>query len=274
MANFQTSDGLTLYFTDEGAGIPILCLSGLTRHSGDFSYITDKLPGTRLIKLDYRGRGRSDWAEDYTTYNILHEARDAVELLDHLGLAKAAVLGTSRGGLIAMALAATTPDRLQGVVFNDIGPEIDPQGLDAIMGFLGRNPSWKTYAEATAARATVMKGFANVPHARWRQEVEKLYHQTPQGLIINYDPRLRDAVIEAGAQPVPDLWPFYAALKDLPVAVIRGANSDLLSAETLEEMGRVIPDAILATVPDRGHIPFLDEPEALDALTKWIEQLK
>ncbi len=273
MANFETSDRLTLYFEIEGSGLPILCLSGLTRNTGDFSYISGKLSNVCLIKMDYRGRGRSDWAQDYMTYNVVRESQDALELLDHLGIARAAILGTSRGGLNALTMATMARDRLLGVAFNDIGPEIDPKGLEAIMDYLGRNPVWKTYAEATAARPRVMAGFANVPPARWREEVEKFYHQVPGGLMINYDPRLRDAVLAGSAQPIPDLWPYYEALKGLPITAIRGANSDLLSAQTHSKMGVVIPDAILATVPDRGHIPFLDEPEALSALQTWIDRL-
>ena len=109
MAFFQTSDGLKLYYTDEGEGLPLLCLSGLTRTGGDFDYVAPHLPNVRLIRMDYRGRGQSEWG-DHTTYSIPVEARDAVELLDHLGVDKAAVLGTSRGGLIAMMLAATSHD--------------------------------------------------------------------------------------------------------------------------------------------------------------------
>ena len=274
MANFQTSDGVTLYYTAEANdGVPVLCLSGLTRNSTDFSYIDGKLPGARLIKMDYRGRGKSDWVEDFHSYSVPREAQDAVELMDHLGIQKFAVLGTSRGGLIAMTLGVMCMDRLIGVAMNDIGPELETSGLSAIMGFLGRPPVWKTYAEAAAVRADVMAGFANVPDSRWRQEVEKQHHQTPNGLINTYDPHLRDAVEAASLMEVPDLWPFFASFAPLPVALIRGANSDLLSAEVFAKMQEVLPDALAVTVADRGHIPFLDEPEALDTLNKWIARL-
>ena len=119
-----------------------------------------------------------------------------------------------------------------------------------------------------------MAGFANVPASRWREEVEKQHHQTPNGLINTYDPRLRDAVEAASLLEIPDLWPFFAALAPLPVALIRGANSDLLSAEVFTKMQEVLPDALAVTVADRGHIPFLDEPEALETLNKWIARLR
>ncbi|MHA6347358.1 alpha/beta fold hydrolase [Roseivivax sp. CAU 1761] len=272
MPRFTTSDGLSLHYADEGRGLPLLCLAGLTRDHTDFDYLAPHLDGVRLIRMDYRGRGQSDWG-DPGAYQIAVEGRDALELLDHLGVESAAVLGTSRGGLIAMVLAATAKDRLRGVALNDIGPEIAETGLDAIKGYLGRDPVWKSFAEAARARPQVMGGFANVPAERWETEVRKLYREGPEGLTIPYDPALREAVLEGGAQPAPDLWPLFDALAGLPLCVLRGANSDLLSEATFAEMQARRPDMIAATVPDRGHIPFLDEPEALDALRRWLAML-
>lgn len=272
MPHFEAADGTHLYFTDEGTGTPILCLAGLTRTSRDFDYVATHLSGVRLIRMDYRGRGQSDWA-DPATYTIPQEGQDALFLLDHLGLQKAAILGTSRGGLIAMGLAATVKERLLGVALNDIGPEIADAGLNAIKDYLGRRPSFQSLDDAIAKRGSVMAGFANVPQTRWAQEVMLHYRAAPDGLDITYDPALRDAVLNNGAQPVPDLWPFFDALEGLPTALIRGANSDLLTPATSDEMRRRRPDMIFADVPDRGHVPFLDEPAALDALRAWIAQL-
>lgn len=274
MPHFTTSDGLSLYFDDRGEGLPLLCLSGLTRDSRDFDYVLPHLTGCRVIRLDYRGRGKSDWAEDPLSYTIPREAQDVLELLVHLGLDSVAVLGTSRGGLVAMGLAAGAPQVLRGVALNDIGPVIAEEGLDVIMGYLGKPPVWSNYEDAARDRPGVMKGFANVPPERWRAEVEKFFNETPEGLSLTYDPRLRDAVIAAGAQPLPDLWPMYDALAGKPLAIIRGANSDLLTPETLAEMQKRRPDAHVAVVPDRGHVPFLDEPEALSALQGWLEELR
>lgn len=274
MPRFTTSDGLSLFYLDEGRGLPVLCLTGLTRNSTDFDYLAPHLSDrVRLIRMDYRGRGRSDWDEDHLSYTVPREGADAMELLDHLGLETAAVIGTSRGGLISLFLAATAKERLRGVLLNDIGPALEPAGLEVILGYLGRDPVWKTVAEAMAERPQVMAGFANVPESRWREEIDHLYHVLPEGLRINYDPRLREAVIEAGAQGAADLWPYFDALDGLPVAVIRGANSDLLSRDTVAEMQRRRPDLIAAEVPDRGHIPFLDEAEALGAIRAWLERL-
>jgi len=130
MPFFRTSDGTNLHYTDAGQGTPVIALAGLTRNGGDFDHVAPKLP-CRLIRLDYRGRGQSDWA-DPATYTIPQEAQDTLALMDHLGIDKAAILGTSRGGLIAMLIAATAKDRLLGVALNDIGPEIADAGMKII----------------------------------------------------------------------------------------------------------------------------------------------
>lgn len=271
MKTFKTFDGLQLAYQDEGEGLAVLCLSGLTRNSSDFDYVAPYLAGARMIRMDYRGRGQSEWADDPIRYSIPVEAQDALALLDHLGLEKAAILGTSRGGLIAMALAASAKDRLIGACLNDIGPEIDPAGMDAIMVYLGRNPRFTSRAEMTAAMPGGMVGFANVAMERWAQEVARHTVETPDGLGINYDPKLRDAVAVAGHQATPDLWPLFDALAGLPLALIRGANSNLLSPATTAQMRRRRPDMIFAEVPDRAHVPFLDEPEAAGAIADWLE---
>ena len=270
MPEFKTSDNLRLWYEDQGDGPPLLCLSGLTRNSTDFDYVLPYLVGEhRVIRLDYRGRGKSQRAPDWQTYNIPTEARDVVELLDHLGLDRVPILGTSRGGLIGMALALTAKARLGGLCLVDIGPVISEDGMEAIRGYVGLNPGAATHDDAVAERAALMAGFEDVPESRWREEVEKHYRETDDGLVINYDAKLRDAVLAAGEGPSPDLWPLFDALDGLPLACIRGANSDLLSPETLAEMRRRRPDMIVAEVPGRGHVPFLDEPESLEALNEW-----
>ncbi|WP_371168311.1 alpha/beta fold hydrolase [Aliiroseovarius sp. 2305UL8-7] len=275
MQHFTARDGLTLAYRDEGEGLPILALAGLTRNSDDFSFVAPHLSRIRLIRMDYRGRGQSDWGP-YQTYTVPQEADDALMLLDHLGIDQAAILGTSRGGLIAMGLAATAKDRLLGACLNDIGPVIDPQGLDFIKGFLGRRPSARFFKDASDARAQIMEasGFHGVPPERWEAEVRHLYTQTENGLQNRYDPALREAVLEAGAQPIPDLWPYFDALQGLPLALIHGENSDILTPDTVNEMQRHNPKMRYARVPDRGHVPFLDEPEALEVIHDWLEDMR
>ena len=274
MPHFQSADGLNLFYTDEGDGLPVLALSGLTRNSRDFDFVAPHLEGVRLIRMDYRGRGKSEYARDFTTYSVPAEAGDAVQLLNHLGIDKAAILGTSRGGLIGMVLAATAKDRLLGVALNDVGPELDPRGIAGIMDFVGKPVAAKTLAEAARTRPSLMEGFKDVPDSRWYDEVARLYKETPDGLENLYDHRLRDALIAAAEQPAPDLWPVFDAMQGLPAACLRGAGSNLLMVSTFTEMARRRPDMIAVEVPDRGHVPYLDEPAALDALNRWLELMR
>lgn len=268
-AHFHAPDGARLAFRDEGSGLPLLCLAGLTRTMADFDDLAPHLPPLRLIRMDCRGRGDSDWT-GAATYTVAHEARDVLALLDHLGLGRVAILGTSRGGLIGLWLAATARDRLLGLCLNDVGPVIERAGLVRILDYLGRNPAARSHDEMADRLATVMTGFANVPRDRWLAEARRHYHQTPAGLRITYDPALREAFLPALEGPAVDLWPLFDAAAGLPLAVIRGANSDLLSPQTLHEMRRRRPDMQTAEVPDRAHIPFLDEPESLALIRGFL----
>lgn len=273
MSRFTAADGTKLFYDDTGTGLPVLCLAGLTRNHRDFDHVLPYLQGCRVIRLDYRGRGASDWA-DPASYTIPQEAADTLALMDHLGLAQAAILGTSRGGLIAMGLAFGAKERLLGVALNDIGPEIAPEGLKMIERYLGRRPRARSFDEAVDLRASQLVGFSNVPKTRWRHDLEANFIETPEGLDLRYDPALREAVLDGGAQPVPDLWPYFDALEGLPLALIRGANSNLLSPGTAARMCAKRPDMSFAEVPDRGHVPFLDEPLAVQALGEWLGKMQ
>nr|WP_249139022.1 alpha/beta hydrolase [Actibacterium sp. MT2.3-13A] len=272
MRFFTASDGARLAYRIRGEGPALLCLSGLTRTMADFDYLAPHLEEARMICLDSRGRGASQWT-GAETYTVPREARDALELLDHLGIGAAPILGTSRGGLIGMLIAATAPERLTGLCLNDVGPVVERAGLERIADYVGRNPRARTLEQAAAAMPQVMEGFANVPANRWREEAAKHYVQTAEGLEITYDPALRDAFLAAYDAEAPDMWPCFDALAGKPVALIRGANSDLLSPETAAEMRRRRPDMIFAEVPGRAHIPFLDEVESLAAIRAFLERL-
>lgn len=274
MKPFKTSDGLTLAYRDEGQGTPVLCLSGLTRNSTDFNYMAPHAKGVRLIRLDMRGRGQSDFDPDFNNYNLVREAQDALELLDHLELPQVAIIGTSRGGLISMGLAAAHHDRLLGVMLNDIGPVLEPAGLEAIIGFLGNRPPYKSYDEAAAKLPLVSTGFANIPQQRWHDEACTRWIEKPDGLHLRYDSKLRDAVEAQSHGNDVDLWAYFDAYAELPLALVRGENSDLLSRETVSEMRRRKPDMIFSEVKDRAHIPFLDEPESLDVLEQFLKEIR
>lgn len=269
MPTFTAPDGTPLAYADEGQGLPLLCLSGLTRTMADFDDLKPHLPPCRLIRMDYRGRGGSGWSGP-ATYTIPTEAADALALLDHLGVANAALLGTSRGGLIGLVLAATARHRLRGLCLNDVGPALDPQGLGRIRDYIGRNPKARTHAEMAALLPTVWPGYAGVPPERWLAEARRHWRETPRGLENTYDPALGEAFQTASAAPAVDLWPLWDATAPLPVALIRGAGSDLLSAGTAAEMARRRPGLIFAEVPGRGHVPFLDEPESLMVIHAFL----
>ena len=268
MPHVAALDGTRIWHADEGWGLPLLALPGLTRNGGDFDHLAPHLRGVRLVRVDARGRGRSDRA-DPATYTVAQEARDVLAVMDALGLARAAILGTSRGGLVAMALGLQARGRLLGVCLNDVGPEVDPRGLSAIEGYLGRRPAQRTHGEAAQARARLSPAFRDVPPGRWLHEARNHYEATPSGLALRYDPRLRDAFLAA---PVPsDAWDAFDALAGLPLALVRGEGSDILSPATAEAMARRRPDMIRAEVPGRGHVPFLDEPEALEVVLAWLD---
>lgn len=267
---FVTAEGTKLAYRDEGAGLPVLALAGLTRTGRDFDYLAPHLQAVRLIRPDYRGRGASDWT-GAATYTVQQEAKDALDLLDHLGIEQAALLGTSRGGIIGMYLAATSRNRLHGLCLNDVGPILNRKGLDKIKDYVGRNPTANSHADLARVLPKIMPEFRNVPPARWLDETKRHYHQSPGGLRINYDPELRESFLAAFEGPEIDLWPLFDAAHDLHLALIRGANSDLLAPEIAAEMRRRRPDMLFAEVPDRGHIPYLDEPEALAVIRQWLD---
>ncbi len=270
--SFHVPDGTKIAYSDSGTGPALLCLAGLTRTMADFDYLRPHLPPVRLIRMDYRGRGGSDHS-GAASYTVLQEARDALALLDHLGVAQTAVLGTSRGGLIGMLLAFIAHDRLLGLCLNDIGPDIDRAGFARISDYVGRNPAAKTHADLAARSPQANPGFAHVPPARWLAEAQKHTTQSDAGLRSTYDPALREAFLATFDGPPVDLWPLFDACAGLPLALIRGANSDLLSQATADEMRRRRPDLIFANVPDRGHIPFLDEPESLAVIAQFLKAL-
>lgn len=269
--HFSAEDGARLAYCDEGRGLPLLCLPGLTRTLQDFDYLIPHLPPLRLIRMDYRGRGQSAWT-GAASYTIEQEGRDALALLDHLGVAKAAILGTSRGGLIGMVLGAVARDRVLGLCLNDVGPEIHRPGLARISDYVGRNPAGRSHT-GFAELLSRSPGFDGVPMSRWLEEARRLSIETPDGLRLTYDPALREAFLAAFDGPPVDLWPLFDALQGLPLALIRGANSDLLSEVTANRMLDRRPDMLFAEVPGRAHIPFLDEPEAVALIRAFLAGL-
>jgi pimeloyl-ACP methyl ester carboxylesterase len=272
MQYFRADDGARLAFRDEGEGVPVLALAGLTRDSRDFDYLERHLRDVRLIRLDSRGRGESEWTGP-ATYTVAHEAKDALALLDHLGLSTVAVIGSSRGGLIGMSIAMSAKDRLTGLCLNDVGPVLERAGLERIGRYLGVRPEGLTLEEVADRLPSANPGFDHVPLLRWEEEAVRHYVGTEHGVDLTYDPALRQSFEAALAAPPSDLWPLFDACGGLPLALIHGANSDVLSKETARLMRERRPDMFYAEVGARGHIPFLDEPEALACIESWLSKV-
>ena len=277
--HFTTADGITIQFRDYGtarAGRPaVLCLPGLTRNSRDFAEIAALLaPAHRVICPDTRGRGLSDRDPNWQNYHPGTYVQDALQLLDHLGLDQVVVIGTSMGGLMAMMMAATVPHRLAGVVLNDVGPVVAPEGLQRIQGYVGKTAAVASWDQAVAqVRAINAPFYPDYADADWLGMARKLYRDGPDGApTADYDPDIARGLAEGSAVP-PDLWPLFQALGDIPTLALRGEMSDILSAETLAEMATRHPSMTAVTVANRGHAPMLDEPDARDAIVAFLDRL-
>jgi pimeloyl-ACP methyl ester carboxylesterase len=275
---FTAPDGLDLHARDYGGtvGPSVLCLCGLTRNCRDFEPLARLIAHRcHLVVLDYRGRGQSGYAADPKSYRPDVELSDAICLLDTLSIAKVGVIGTSRGGLIALLMGSAHLERLTGVVLNDIGPVIEREGLLRISSYLGKDPELKDWNDAVSSLKQTHMGF-NLRAEEWLAFARAIFRDDDGIPRLDYDPRLagtfpsREAIEHAEA---PDLWPMFETLAPLPVTVLRGENSDLLSPATVAEMARRHPGLKAVTVKERGHPPFLNEPESVAAIEEWLGQL-
>lgn len=270
-------DGLQLYYRDYAgsgsAALPVLCLAGLTRNSRDFDDIAAHVAaGRRVITADMRGRGRSAYDPKWENYSIPVETGDVLALLAALQLPKVIVLGTSRGGLLASVLAAMKPDVLGGVILNDVGPEIDPRGIARIAGYVGKSdprpPSWEAAVEGIKA---INGGLFDMPDSEWMRMARATFREEDGLPVLDYDSKIGDATRAQMAQPQAfDPWMLFNAYAKIPLLVVRGANSDLLSAETVARMRAVKPDMDAVEVPDRGHAPLLNEPASIAAIDAFL----
>jgi pimeloyl-ACP methyl ester carboxylesterase len=274
---WTSADGLTLHYRDYSGGEPgrppILCIPGLTRNCRDFEPVADAFAGEwRVLCADLRGRGRSDYARDSSSYQPLQYAADILALLDHLEIERVIAIGTSLGGIVTMILALQAPARLAGVVLNDVGPEIEAAGLARIHGYVGQGRSFPTWMHA--ARGLKEQAGAAYPDyalADWLKLAKRLMAVGPGGRIaFDYDMKIAEPFqTAAGTAPV-DMWPAFRALAGRPLLAIRGELSDILSAATLEKMASELPDMDVCTVSRTGHAPTLEEPEALAAIERFL----
>ncbi|PWE17921.1 alpha/beta hydrolase [Marinicauda salina] len=279
---FTAGDGVRTYYRryepDAASGkAPVVCLHGLTRNSRDFEEIAPRIAakGRRVIAVDVRGRGRSDRAPDPSTYYPGVYVKDVLGLLDAEGIDRVVSIGTSMGGLMTMILAAERPGFLRGVALNDIGPELAPEGMARIQGYVGGASSFSSWSEAAeAVRAINGVAFPNeTGEAFWIAFAKRICRETETGeIVLDYDPAIAKPVQEGDAAP-PDLWPLFDAMADAPLLLIRGAITDLLSEDTVAEMQRRRPDMERVDVPEVGHAPLLTEPEAWSAIAAFLERV-
>ena len=279
---FTTSrDGLRLHARVFGPEfsphLPVICLPGLARTHLDFLELATALADAptrprRVVALDYRGRGLSDYDSDWTHYDIRIELDDVMQQLAALGIGHGIFVGTSRGGLLTMAMAAARPAMIKGAVLNDIGPVIEAAGLIRIRGYIGKLPQPQSYAEA----ANILMRFFGAQFTafgpgQWEMMARRTWKEQEGKLVTDYDPQLMKTleILDLEA-PLPVLWPYFDGLKHVPMLVIRGGNSDLLSPATLVEMGQRHPDCATHTLPGQGHAPMLGSADVVVRVNRLI----
>ncbi|WP_294537391.1 alpha/beta hydrolase [uncultured Rhodoblastus sp.] len=280
---FAAPDGLNLHALVLGEDAataqqptPIVCLPGLTRPARDFvvlaQYLYARTP-RRIVSLDYRGRGGSDWDPEWRNYSLPVEYVDILAMLDQLKLGSAIFIGTSRGGLHAMTLASLSPERVKALALNDIGPELGLQGLAKISAYIGRLPVLRTVEQAVEHfKGSLGGSFPAVPDEDWRIYADISLNDTPERLRLSYDPQLARTMDNFDpAKPLPDLWELFQGLT-APVLALRGENSDLLSPEVFARMAAVHPRCQTHVVPGQGHAPLLLDKPTLERIAAFIDE--
>jgi pimeloyl-ACP methyl ester carboxylesterase len=271
----KAADGLQLFFRDyaplsPASGLPVILLHGLTRNSRDFELVAPRIAslGRRVIVPDVRGRGRSGRDPDPDHYAPPVYVQDLLGMLSGLGVDKAIYVGISMGGIVTMLLAAMAKDRVAGAVLVDIGPVIEEAGLKRIAGYVGRDMDFANWDEALAAVKTAQSSaFPKADDEFWRRFARRVCREENERVVYDYDP----TIARPGASTTPpDMTPLFEALGAAPVLVVRGALSDLLSDEGVELMRIVRPELSAVDVPDVGHAPTLEEPEAWDAVLSFL----
>lgn len=273
-------DGLRLHVRAYGSAsrpaLPIVCLPGLSRTAEDFETLAEALTqdgDRRVIALDYRGRGRSDYDRNPFNYAVHVELADLMAVVAALDCAPAIFVGTSRGGILTMFLAALRPTLIAGVVLNDIGPVIEPKGLVRIKGYVGRLPRPRDFEEgAEILRRLFSAQFPKLGPEDWLLASRRAFRKQDDGrLMPTYDSRIAKTMEGVDFErPLPPLWKEFDALANVPVMAIRGENSDLLSAATVEAMRTRRSDLDTLVVPDQGHAPLLAEPDVIARIRTFV----
>jgi pimeloyl-ACP methyl ester carboxylesterase len=276
---FTVRDGITLHYRDYlGASDkpPLLCLHGLTRNSRDWADFGERYsPRHRVLALDFRGRGGSGYDPLPQRYLPTTYAGDVIEMLDQLGIPEAIFVGTSLGGLVTMIIAATAPQRIRAAILNDVGPDVHPEGIGRILTYLGKDLRFKNWDEAADKIASNYgASFERYAHEDWVKMAKRNCREENGEIRFDYDMAIAEPFKNRGPTPQVDLWPLFAALGEKPLLVVRGAKSDLLTAETAAKMQSVAPHMRLAIIPGVGHAPELSEPEAVAAIDEFLASLR
>lgn len=290
---YRSRDGLSLYYRDYGSAERVLlCLPALTRNCKDFEAIAEQFAGQwRVICPDFRGRGQSDWDPKPARYHPGTYTRDVWTLLDTLYISRVVVIGTSLGGLVAMIMAAQQAHRLTGVVLNDVGPELPPEAVARILQYVGRTPPVADWpAAARQAQASYGLAIPDQEPEFWLEFAHRTYREIGSGTLApDMDPAIGDALRNArgvsrvlrrlrklglvrrvGGVPI-DLWDAFRAVT-MPCLLLRGALSDVLPTDLVARMQDAKPDLQVAEVPNRGHAPLLNEPEAQTAIAEFLNR--
>jgi pimeloyl-ACP methyl ester carboxylesterase len=276
---WTTGDGLKLHYRDYAGGEarpPIICIPGLTRNARDFEGVADRLAGEwRLLCVELRGRGLSDYARDPMTYGPPVYWQDLEALIAALALKRFILFGTSLGGLITMLLAMADNRRIAGALLNDIGPVIEEKGLDHIRSYVGRSQNWPTWLHAARHLCEAQRDrYPDWDIGQWLVYAKRLCKLTPGGRIVfDYDMRISEPFRAPSADTGFDLWSAFAGLDGIPSLVVHGEISDLLSRDTVERMLAENRAMEAVTVPRTGHAPTLDEPEAEEAIDRLLERV-
>lgn len=276
-------DGLRLhalcYGQRSSPKTPVVCLPGLARTAADFETLAvalaqDGAHPRRVIALDYRGRGRSDYDRNPDNYSLPVELADVLAVVTALDASPAIFVGTSRGGILAMLLAAARPTAIAGVVLNDIGPVIEPQGLMRIKGYVGRLPQPRNFEEGAEILRRLFHGqFPRLGHDDWLASARRTFREEKGRMVTTYDPRLAKTMEAINPDsPMPPLWKQFDALCAVPAMSIRGANSDILSPATLEAMQARHPGLETLEVPDQGHAPLLADADTIARIADFVSR--
>ncbi len=278
-ATWESGDGLTLHYRDYPGRAdrpPILCIPGLTRNARDFEPVVDAFAGEwRVICVDLRGRGDSDYAKDPASYTPAHYVEDMNAFFAQTGLESVVAVGTSLGGIVSMLLAAEDASRFAGVVLNDIGPDVEEEGLERIRDYVGQGRSFPTWMHAARAlKETNLLAYPDYAMTDWLKIAKRLMCVGGSGRItFDYDMHIADPFDDQPTGETFDMWPVFRALNGRPVLALRGELSDILSAATFSRMGAELPDIETVTVPRVGHAPTLEEPAAQAAIARLLAKI-